>query len=204
MIRYIKGYLAMTFGQGIIVESSSGIGFQIFLPVGSPLYGYGLGEEIKVFTSMSVKEDDISLYGFPDKESLELFELLTTVSGIGAKAGMALLSALPPADLRRAIVFEDVKEISKANGIGKKTAERVILELKDKIGKLDGVLNDNDFTISGMVGDILPAADERAEAVNALIALGYSKGESIDAVSKVTDEGLSCEAYIKKALRHLF
>ena len=205
MIRYIKGYYAMTFDGGIIVESPSGIGFEIFLPAGSPLYQYGEGEEVKVFTSMSVKEDGISLYGFPNKESLDLFELLTTVSGVGAKAGMALLSALPPADLKRAIVFEDAKEISKANGIGKKTAERIILELKDKVGKLEGSLDDGSLLASGLAGaGDMPAGDERTEAVNALMALGYTKGEAFDAISRVPDDGLSCEDYIKKALKYLF
>lgn len=204
MIRYIKGYYAMSFENGIIVESLSGIGFEIFLPAGSPLYKHGEGEEIKVFTSMVVKEDGISLYGFPDKESLELFELLITVSGVGAKAGMALLSALPPADLKRAIVFEDVREISKANGIGKKTAERLILELKDKVGKLEGGLNDGAASGVGFGAETSVPGDERGEAINALIALGYTKGEALDAIGRVPDEGLSCGDYIKKALKYLF
>ena len=106
----------MTFENSIIVENASGIGFEIFVPAGSPLYRYGEGEEIMVYTSMAVKEDDISLYGFHNREALELFELLTTVNGIGAKAAMAILSALSPEELRRAILFEDAKEISRANG----------------------------------------------------------------------------------------
>ena len=142
MIRYIKGIYSMTFENSIIVETSSGIGFEIFLPVGSPLYRYGEGEEIMVYTSMAVKEDDISLYGFHNREALELFELLITVSGIGAKGAMSILSTLQPTELKRAILFEDAKEISRANGVGKKTAERLILELKDKIGKMSGAVND--------------------------------------------------------------
>ena len=134
MIRYIKGIYSMTFENSIIVENASGIGFEIFVPAGSPLYRYGEGEEIMVYTSMAVKEDDISLYGFHNREALELFELLITVNGIGAKAAMAILSTLSPEELRRAILFEDAKEISRANGVGKKTAERIILELKEKIG----------------------------------------------------------------------
>ena len=133
----------MTFENSIIVENASGIGFEIFIPAGSPLYRYGEGEEIMVYTSMAVKEDDISLYGFHNREALELFELLTTVNGIGAKAAMAILSALSPEELRRAILFEDAKEISRANGVGKKTAERIILELKEKIGKMSGSMSDS-------------------------------------------------------------
>ena len=198
----------MTFENSIIVENASGIGFEIFIPAGSPLYRYGEGEEIMVYTSMAVKEDDISLYGFHNREALELFELLTTVNGIGAKAAMAILSALSPEELRRAILFKDAKEISRANGVGKKTAERIILELKEKIGKMPGSMSD-----SGMPAELAgggasagggAGADNRVEAINALIALGYSKAEAFSAISQVPEEGLSCEDYIKKALKHLF
>ena len=209
MIRYIKGIYSMTFENSIIVENASGIGFEIFIPAGSPLYRYGEGEEIMVYTSMAVKEDDISLYGFHNREALELFELLTTVNGIGAKAAMAILSTLSPEELRRAILFEDAKEISRANGVGKKTAERIILELKEKIGKLSGGMTD-----SGMAAELAggtsagagdgAGTDNRVEAINALIALGYSKAEAFSAISQVPEEGLSCEDYIKKALKHLF
>lgn len=204
----------MTFENSIIVENASGIGFEIFIPAGSPLYRYGEGEEIMVYTSMAVKEDDISLYGFHNREALELFELLITVNGIGAKAAMAILSALSPEELRRAILFEDAKEISRANGVGKKTAERIILELKEKIGKMADGLNGNGLTAelgvgaggagTGGAGGEGTAADNRVEAINALMALGYSKAEAFSAISQVPEDGLSCEDYIKKALKHLF
>ncbi len=199
----------MTFENSIIVENASGIGFEIFIPVGSPLYRYGEGEEIMVYTSMAVKEDDISLYGFHNREALELFELLITVNGIGAKAAMAILSALSPEELRRAILFEDAKEISRANGVGKKTAERVILELKEKVGKMSGGMGDTGIPaeLGGVSGSAVGAdgsGDNRVEAINALIALGYSKAEAFSAISQVPEEGLSCEDYIKKALKHLF
>ncbi len=199
----------MTFENSIIVENASGIGFEIFIPAGSPLYRYGEGEEIMVYTSMAVKEDDISLYGFHNREALELFELLITVNGIGAKAAMAILSALSPEELRRAILFEDAKEISRANGIGKKTAERVILELKEKVGKMSGGMSDSGIPaelggVSGSAAGTDGSGDNRVEAINALIALGYSKAEAFSAISQVPEEGLSCEDYIKKALKHLF
>ena len=207
MIRYIKGIYSMTFENSIIVETPSGIGFEIFLPAGSPLYRYGEGEEIMVYTSMAVKEDNISLYGFHNREALELFELLITVSGIGAKGAMSILSTLQPTELKRAILFEDAKEISRANGVGKKTAERLILELKDKIGKMSGAVNDGygPADLGGGAADaVLPASDDRTEAVNALVALGYSKAEAFSAISQVPEDGLTCEEYIKKALKHLF
>lgn len=197
----------MTFESSIIVETGSGVGLEIFVPSGSPLYRYGEGEEIMVYTSMAVKEDSISLYGFHNREALELFELLITVSGIGAKGAMSILSTLQPGELKRSILFEDAKEISRANGIGKKTAERLILELKDKIGRMDGGQADGirpEDLSAGQDAGLGAPADERAEAVNALVALGYSKAEAFSAISHVTDEGLTCEEYIKKALKHLF
>ena len=205
MIKYIKGYYAMTLAGGIVVETSSGIGFEINIPAGSPLYKYGEGEEITVFTAMIVKEDDISLYGFHNRESLDLFRMLITVSGIGAKGAMSIMGSMSADELRRAILFEDVKEISKANGVGKKTAERLILELKDKIGKLGGTSDAvaGSAAISGASTDA-GADDARTEAIYALVSLGYSKAEAFGAVSKVLDEGLTGEEYIKRALKSLF
>lgn len=205
MIKYIKGYYAMTLAGGIVVETSSGIGFEINIPAGSPLYKYGEGEEITVFTAMIVKEDDISLYGFHNRESLDLFRMLITVSGIGAKGAMSIMGSMSADELRRAILFEDVKEISKANGVGKKTAERLILELKDKIGKLGGTSDAvaGSAVISGASADA-GADDARTEAIYALVSLGYSKAEAFGAVSKVLDEGLTGEEYIKRALKSLF
>ena len=145
---------------------------------------------------MIVKEDDMSLYGFSDKESLELFKLLITVNGVGPKAGLSIMSILPPSQLKMAIAGGDVKTISSASGVGKKTAERVILELKDKVGTFD--------TDAVSMGDIFDIADDgRSEAVAALIALGYSKNEAASAIGHVKEENLSSEEYIKKALKNL-
>jgi len=197
MIRFIKGIFHPGLGGEVIVESPSGLGFEIAISANSPLYKKMEGEEVKVFTSMIVKEDDVSLYGFADKESLELFELLITVNGVGAKAAMSIMSALPPLELKSAIAMGDGKSISKANGVGKKTAERIILELKDKIGSFDAE--------EAFPGDIsVVTGDERGEAVTALMALGYSKNEAASAVGKVKDDSLTCEAYIKQALKNLF
>ncbi|SCJ78280.1 Holliday junction ATP-dependent DNA helicase RuvA [uncultured Eubacterium sp.] len=197
MIRFIKGIFHPGLSGSVIIETASGMGFEVNIPANSSLYKNLEGEEVKVYTSMIVREDDVSLYGFSDKENLELFELLITVNGIGAKAGMSIMSALPPSELKRAIAMGDVKAISAANGVGKKTAERVILELKDKVGTFDDdVLAESDVFV--------PASDERSEAVAALIALGYTKNEAADAVGKVKKEDLTCEEYIKNALKNLF
>ena len=199
MIRYVKGIYTMNVNGGIVVETQSGMGMEIFVPANSPVYRYGIGDSIMVFTSMIVKEDDISLYGFHNKESLELFEKLITVSGVGAKGAMAIVGTLSAEELKRAIAFEDAKEISRANGIGKKTAERIILELKDKIGRFEGEL-----PAAALGEDVSISADSRSEAVTALVALGYTKAEAFNAVASVNDEGLTSEEYIKKALKNLF
>jgi RuvA, C-terminal domain len=201
MIRYVKGVYSMNVNGGIVVEIQSGLGLEIFLPVNSPIYRYGEGETIKVYTSMIVKEDDIRLYGFHNRESLDLFENLITVSGVGAKGAMSIVGTLDTDQLKRAVAFEDAKEIARANGIGKKTAERIILELKDKIGRIDEDINKPSFDLPE---NLKVAEDERTEAINALITLGYTKSEAFGAVSSVNDEGLSSQEYIKKALKILF
>lgn len=200
MIRYIKGTFGMTVNGGIVVETSSGIGLEVFLPMNSPIYKYSEGDTVMVYTSMIVKEDSMTLYGFHNRESLEIFEKLITVSGVGAKGALAIVGTLSVEELKRAIAFEDAKEISRANGIGKKTAERIILELKDKMGKLEG-----EVATGVSVSDVSSiSADARTEAISAMVALGYTKAEAFSAVSSVNEEGLSSEDYIKKALKNLF
>ena len=198
MIRYVKGIYSMNINGGIVVETQSGLGLEIFLPANSPIYRYGEGETIMVYTSMIVKEDDISLYGFHNIDNLEIFERLITVSGVGAKGAMSILSTLEAAELKRAIAFEDAKEISRANGIGKKTAERIILELKDKLAKTDIPA----YVPPADTADV--SSDSRSEAITALVTLGYTKAEAFNAVASINDEGLSSEEYIKKALKNLF
>ena len=196
MIRYIKGRFYPNIDGSIIVETDSGIGFRVFVPANSAVYRNTEGNEVKIYTSMIVREDAMSLYGFNGKDELELFELLITVNGVGAKAGMSIMSTLPPSELKQAIASGDVKAISAANGIGKKTAERIILELKDKMEAF-GLAADT--TVSART----VYSDERSEAVNALIALGYTKNEAAAAVGDVAGETLTCEEYIKGALKNL-
>lgn len=192
----------MTSENGIVLETSSGIGFEINIPTGSPIYKYSEGEEVLVYTYMMVKEDDMSLYGFHNRESLDLFRLLITVNGVGAKAAMSIMGSMSASELRQAVIFEDAKTISRANGIGKKTAERLILELKDKVGSFERG-EAKEMQIASSDADS-PGGDERSEAISALAALGYTKSEAFAAVSAVGEEGLTCEEYIKKALKNLF
>ena len=198
MIGYIKGFFHPEADGTVIIENTSGIGFSIFVPSGSALYKMPEGSEVKVFTSMQVREDDISLYGFMEKEELDLFELLITVSGIGAKGAMSIMSSLSVSELKFAIAAGDSKTICKANGVGKKTAERLILELKDKMGSF---VDSGGSASLGLDDEAL--GDDRTEAVSALMALGYTRNEAAQAVGKIKGDNLSVEDYIKQALKKL-
>lgn len=197
MFHYIKGQLAMKFDGGVVIEAS-GIGYEIFVPDNSSAYLAKDGDLLMLYTAMIVREDDVSVYGFSEKESLQLFRKLMTVSGVGAKAALSVLSCMPLTELKKAIVFEDAKSLTIANGIGKKTAERIILELKDKLGNMGNISE------AIQSADQIMQTDEKSEAVNALIALGYTKGEALSAMVTIADVGLSAEEYVKKALKQLF
>ncbi|MDD5922509.1 MAG: Holliday junction branch migration protein RuvA [Eubacteriales bacterium] len=195
MIRYLKGKFFPQPDGNIIIETNSGIGFLVTIPSNSPLYKNYDGEEVKVYTLLSVREDDLSLYGFSNMEELSLFRLLTSVNGVGAKAGMALMSILPLEQLKQAIAEENISSLTEAQGVGKRTAQRIVLELKDKVEYQP----DQNSSLR-----MQPAfANERREAVEALIALGYMRSEAEEAVGMVPDEGLSSEEYIKNALKNM-
>ena len=200
MLHYIKGILSIKMESQIVVEAG-GLGYEITVPANSSVYLAREGEEITVYTAMMVREDDVSLYGFGSKAEPDTFRKLITVSGVGAKAAVAILSAMPLNEVHQAIILEDAKALTRANGIGKKTAERIVLELKDKFGHLEDAAlpSGHDAVISA--GD---AADNRTEAANALMALGYTKGEAVNALASVKDTDLTVEEYIKQALKRLF
>jgi len=191
MIHYLKGTVSMTFDGGIVLETG-GVGYKVFVPDNSVLYLKKGNEPVTVYTVMVVREDDMSLYGFHDNQSLELFQQLRTVNGVGAKVALAVLSAIPGEQIKKAIVCDDASILTKANGIGKKTAQRIVLELKDKI---------NDYKELAELTELSREGGERSEAINALIGLGYSRSEAVSAVSGVSADGLSTEEYIRQALR---
>lgn len=201
MIGFIRGILAEK-GNGYIIVDVGGIGYEIFVPANSGAYMAAEGSEIMVYTSMIVREDDVSLYGFSRKGELDAFKKLITVSGVGAKAAISILSAFTLEQLQQAIVFEDAKTLTKANGIGKKSAERIVLELKDKFSAEghDGSMHTSETLITSDGG----AATGRAEAVSALIELGYSRGEATSALASIKETDLSAEEYIRLALKNLF
>lgn len=200
MLHYIKGILAIKTESQIVVEAG-GLGYEITVPANSSVYLAHEGEEITVYTAMMVREDDVSLYGFGSKAELDTFRKLITVSGVGAKAAVAILSAMPLHEVHQAIILEDAKTLTRANGIGKKTAERIVLELKDKFGHLEDAALPSGNDIALTAAD---TADNRTEAANALMALGYTKSEAVNELASVKEADLTVEEYIKQALKRLF
>ena len=200
MIRFLEGEYLYYEGGAIVVKTSAGIGFRVYVSDTSSLLTAREGDEISMYTYMQVKEDGMALFGFADSESLALFEQLITVKGVGPKAGLAIMSLGTPNQIKGVISGGDAASIAMAPGIGKKTAERVILELKDKVSAIP--LEGADLS-SGLAIPAVPGSGERGEAVVALTTLGYSKKEAESAVGSVPDEDLSAEEYVKKALKFL-
>lgn len=200
MIRFLRGQYLYYESGAIVIETSGGIGFRVFVSDTSSLLTKREGDELEVYTYMQVKEDGMALYGFADTEGLALFEQLITVKGVGPKAGLAIMSLGTPNQIKTVISGGDAASIAMAPGIGKKTAERVILELKDKVSALP--LEGEDLS-GGIAPAAAPGSGERGEAVIALTTLGYSKKEAESAVASVPDEGLSAEEYVKKSLKFL-
>lgn len=200
MIRFLRGQYLYYESGAIVVETSGGIGFRVFVSDTSSLLAKREGDELEIYTYMQVKEDGMALYGFADTEGLALFEQLITVKGVGPKAGLAIMSLGTPNQIKAVISGGDAASIAMAPGIGKKTAERVILELKDKVSALP--LEGADLG-GGIAPAAAPGSGERGEAVIALTTLGYSKKEAESAVASVPDEDLSAEEYVKKSLKFL-
>ncbi len=200
MISYVKGILTEIIEDIIIVETG-GIGIEIHVPL--TLLGSlpHIGEELKIYTYFKVAEDSMSLYGFETRRDLDMFRQLIAISGIGPKGALAILSALSPDELRMAVLAGDAKSISAAQGIGAKTAQRVILELKDKISAEDLLVSTGYNNTANTSPQESTASSEAAEA---LIALGYSGTQALRAVREVEiDSSMDSEAVLKAALKHL-
>ena len=188
MISYIEGKIIFR-GEKFIIIKTSGIGFKVFVLPDLNLEN----DEIKLFTYLNVKEDALTLYGFLDYKELELFELLISISGIGPKAGLGILSLADTETIKVAIVKNDASVLTRVSGIGKKTAERVILELKNKILISDiGDLEDKSKEIS-----------EHSDAIDALISLGYNAGEAKNALSRISPEVKDVGERVRMALREM-
>ena len=199
-------YTVIGFVEGIIeyidvdkiVVNNNGVGYNVFMPA-SQIDTLNVDETVRVFTYLNVREDAMQLFGFLTRDDLEVFKLLITVNGIGPKGGLAVLSTITTDDLRVAVISEDAKAISKAPGIGAKTAQKVIIELKDKLN-LEDVLEpklDANFQVNDN--------NSMSEAVMALVALGYSQADAYRAVKSIDNiEELDVENVIKMALKKIY
>ena len=206
MIAYVNGILE-NIEDGLAVVDVGGIGMNVFISGSTMDRMPGIGESVKLYTYTSVKEDSFSLFGFLSRDELSLFKMLITVSGIGPKGGLSILSVMSPDDLRFAIMSGDSASISKAPGIGKKTAERITLELRDKIkvSEDDMLRPSSGVTADDLTGE---ASSARDEAVAALVSLGYNSSDAMKAVRKVIKENESAaedtEKLLKLALKEMF
>ena len=198
MIGSIKGTVAYQAAEYCLVETAGGVGYRVFMPV-SQLRTLSVGQSVRVLTYTAVREDAIQLYGFMTQQYYDLFTLLLSVSGVGPKGALGILGAAKPEDFYLAVQSRDLKMLTKLPGIGKKTAERMVLELKDKIGTLESAENDREFAeaVSGN-----PDSAAVNEAMAALSALGYSNSEILPVLRKIPDYGtLKRDELIRKALQ---
>lgn len=202
MLAYIKGILEIK-TKGYIVIDANDIGYKIFMPESAISKLCDIGEKVQIHTFMRVREDDISLYGFLTNEELRMFELLLGVSGIGAKGALTILSNITPSQFVLAVISNNVDILKKLPGIGAKTAQRVILELKDKLKKEQEIEivqgEEDEVTFKHVIEE-----DEKvSEAISALQVLGYTKKEIMLALEKVDMADLSVEDIIRKGLKSL-
>lgn len=200
MIAFVKGRIDDITEENVVIDVG-GVGCNVKISGETAALLPGINEEVKLYTYTWVREDTFNLYGFLTKDDLEVFKKLITVNGIGPKGGLAILSVMSADSLRFAIIAGDAAAIAKAPGIGKKTAERVILDLRDKISIEDT------FVPVKTRGHAEETVDGKAknEAVEALTALGYPASDALRAVNQVPfEEGMSVEAVLKLALKNIF
>ncbi len=202
MYAYLNGIVADLEADNCIIDIN-GVGYNVQISGQTAARLPGIGERVKLFTYTNVKEDALQLFGFMSKADLDIFKKCITVSGIGPKGALSLLSVMNADELRFAVISQDVKAISKAPGIGKRTAERLILELKDKLVIDDAMINKEIDSYQG--GMLLTDDSVIKEAVEALVALGYGQAESLKAVKAIEDaENMESGALLKAALKKLF
>ena len=203
MIAYIKGTVAEVLEDRVILEAGN-MGYNIFMPMGAVEHLLHKGQEVKIHTYLNVKEEALQLFGFLTRDDLNTFKLLLGVNGIGPKAALGILSGLTADELRFAVLADDVKTISRAPGIGKKTTQKLILELKDKFNIQEALemKAEHTQTVSGEETDL---TDVKKEAIEALTALGYSGADALRAVKKVElTPDMSVETLLKQALKNMF
>ncbi len=201
MIHYVTGELVTTEPSAVIVDTGN-IAFKLFVSDNTiAALSSKIGSKVKIYTYLAVREDAMDLYGFHTLEEKGAFNMLITVSGVGPKAALAILSVLTPGSFALAVSSGDVKAISKASGIGPKIAARVVLELKDKLSKELGSVSANDYAAPAP----RPAGElgRYSDALNALIVLGYSRSEAADALKGLDPKSMQLEDMITAALKNL-
>lgn len=193
MFAYIKGSLEMKLNNYVVIETG-GVGYKIYM-TDTAIDKIGeIGSAVKVHTYYYVREDNISLYGFLSNEELRMFELLLSVSGVGAKSAITILSCISPSEFAIAIISNDVAKMKQVKGVGAKTAERIILELKDKLKDYQG------SEVQDKKAKKEETEEKLSEAISALQVLGYNRKEIIQAMDKIDTEELEVEDVIRKAL----
>ena len=200
MYAYIKGTFVSARGENIVIENN-GIGYKIYMPLLLQGRIGHIGDEVCVYTYHYVREDIIALYGFPEQEDQDMFELLLTVSGIGPKSAIGVVEVLRPSELAMAVLSGDVKKICTVKGLGKKSAERIVLELKDKLKGFDmsSVVDSGDMPVAVSAA----ANSDLEDCVSALVVLGYPASEANRAARSAYEEGLSVDELIRRSLRLL-
>lgn len=205
MIGYIKGTVEGIFQDSVLIENQ-GIGYKVFTSGKVIDNLVGMHQQVKFFTYLHVREDELSLFGFPTTEEIDTFKLLISVNGIGPKAALSILSVLSVRDLSLAIMSEDTKAISKANGVGAKGAGRVIMELKDKM-KLDDIFITGEESESTITPDSSTNGETNGiqDTVLALASLGYSEFEALKAIKQIKGaDSMETEELLKVALKKMF
>lgn len=201
MFEYIKGILQYKSSDYCVIDVG-GVGFKINVSLNTSARIGEIGQSVMLYTYMSVREDDISLFGFASREELSMYLMVISVSGVGPKVGIAIVATLDPSSFSLAVATGDYKKISQTKGVGPKLAQRIVLELKDKVTKelssqkeLESSISDNGHAVSDDAG---------RDAISALMVLGYTSAEATKAVKKVYKEGMTLEEIVKSALKHTF
>lgn len=195
MIAYVKGILENKSNDYVIVDVS-GVGYKVYMSEASIDKLGNMGDAVKIHTYYRVREDDISLFGFNTAEELRMFELLISVSGVGAKTALVMLSCVTPSEFAIAVISNDISKLTKIPGIGAKSAQRIVLELKDKLKKDENINKAEDAKVKEVVKD----DNTMQDAINALQVLGYNRKEIEKAIEKLDIKNMSVEDIIKKGL----
>jgi Holliday junction DNA helicase RuvA len=203
MIAFVKGEILAVYDDCVVIDTGS-IGYEVKISTGTVNLLPGIGQEIRLYTYTHVREDLFQLYGFLTRDDMDIFKQLISVSGVGPKGGLQVLSVMSADDLRFAIISADAKAIAKAPGIGARTAERIILDLKGKVS-IDDTLIGKESNAYGNIGSSALESSAKNEAIEALVALGYGATEAMKAVKNVTAAAdADTETILKAALKNLF